>query len=180
MRFKVLLEGREVEIEVVRQGDRLRVSYEGQSHEARVIHRDGAHFVLEVEEQGADGFVCRRRIRAAGHRDGDRRQLWANGRLVTYRRIREGNPVQVDRDMASLSATIPAVVSEVLVKSGDRVAAGDKLILLESMKMILPIQAPHDGVVTAVNCAPGEAVQPGVQLVELGAGDQGAGTGVEI
>lgn len=179
MRFKVLLDEREVEIEVVRQGDRLRVSYEGQSHEARVIHRDGAHFVLEVEEQGTDGFVCRRRIRAAGHRDGDRRQLWANGRLVTYRRIREGSPVQADKDVASLSASIPAVVSEVMVKIGDLVAAGDKLVLLESMKMVLPIQAPHDGVVTAVHCAPGDAVQPGVQLVELGTGDQGLGTGGE-
>ena len=180
MRFKVLLDGREVEIEVVRQGDRLRISYEGQSHEARVIHQDGAHFVLEVEEQEADGFVCRRRIRAAGHRDGEKRQLWANGRLVTYRRIREGRPVQTDKDRASLSASIPAVVSEVLVNVGDRVAAGDKLVLLESMKMILPIQAPHDGMVTAVHCVPGEAVQPGVQLVELGTGDRGSGIGEEI
>ena len=180
MRFKVLLDGREVEIEVVRQGDRLRISYEGHSHEARVIHRDGAHFVLEVEEQEADGFVCRRRIRAAGYRDGDRRQLWANGRLVTYRRIREGRPVQIDKEMASLSASIPAVVSEVLVRIGDPVATGDKLVLLESMKMVLPIQAPHDGVVTAVHCAPGDAVHPGVQLVELGSGDHGSGPGEEI
>ena len=179
MRFKVLLNEREAEIEVVRHGDRLRVSYEGQSHEARVIHRDGAHFVLEVEEPGADGFVCRRRIRAAGYRDGDSRQLWANGRLVTYRRIREGSPVQADKDVASLSASIPAVVSEVLVKIGDWVSAGDRLILLESMKMILPIQAPHAGPVAAIHCAPGDAVQPGVQLVELGTGDEGSGLGEE-
>ena len=33
--------------------------------------------------------------------------------------------------------------------------------------MILPIQAPHDGTVTAINCAPGEAVQPGAPLIDL-------------
>jgi biotin carboxyl carrier protein len=180
MRFKVSLDGREVEVEVVRQGDRLRVSYERQSHEARMIYRDGAHFVLEVEEQGADGFVRRRRIRAAGYRDGDKRQLWANGRLVTYRRIREGGNVPADEDAASLAASIPAVVSEVLVKSGDWVKSGDKLVLLESMKMILPVQAPRDGMVTAVHCTPGQAVQPGVQLVELGTGEQGSETGDRI
>ena len=171
LRFKVLLDEREVEVEVVRQGDRLRVSYEGQNHEVRVIYRDGAHFVLEVEEQGADGFVRRKRIRAAGHRDGDKRQLWANGHLVTYRRMRQGSHEHADGYPASLAASIPAVVSEVLVGVGDSVKAGDKLILLESMKMILPIQAPSDGIVTAIHCAPGEAVQPGVQLVELGTGD---------
>jgi urea carboxylase len=55
-----------------------------------------------------------------------------------------------------------------LVAVGDQVRAGDKLVLLESMKMILPIQAPYDGAVTAINCAPGEAVQPGVPLITLG------------
>jgi biotin carboxyl carrier protein len=35
------------------------------------------------------------------------------------------------------------------------------------MKMIIPIQSPCDGVVTAVNCSPGEAVQPGHQLVDI-------------
>jgi len=47
------------------------------------------------------------------------------------------------------------------------VAAGDKLILLESMKMVIPIQAPRDGRVARVLCAPGDSVPAGVPLVEL-------------
>jgi biotin carboxyl carrier protein len=93
--------------------------------------------------------------------------LWANGRLVNYRRLREGTAASLDSEPASLTASIPAVVSEIIVRVGDQVVAGDKLILLESMKMILPIQAPYDGKVTAIHCAAGEAVQPGFQLVEL-------------
>jgi biotin carboxyl carrier protein len=72
---------------------------------------------------------------------------------------------QSDVGPASLSASIPAVVSEILVEIGDEVKKGDKLILLESMKMILAIQAPYDGTVQAIFCAQGEAVQPGIRLI---------------
>ncbi|MCI0399249.1 MAG: hypothetical protein L0332_06655 [Chloroflexi bacterium] len=168
MKFKVNVDGQEKEIEAIRQGDRLRVSYDGLTAEVLVIHTNGPHFVLEVEEPGPDGFVRRKRVRAAGHAQGDKRQLWVNGRNLTYERVREGSAAHPAGDAGSLSATIPAVVSEILVQVGDQVAAGDKLILLESMKMVLPINAPTAGRVTAVHCAVGEAVQLGVQLVEIG------------
>ena len=171
MRFKVLLNDEEKEIEVVRQGERLTISYDGQTFNARIIHTKGAHFVLEVEEPGPGEFVSRKRIRAAGYADGDERQLWSNGRLVNYRRLREGAPATPDTLAASLSASIPAVVSEILVEVGDQVTSGDKLILLESMKMILPIVAPCDGLIAAIHCEPGEAVQSGVQLVEIDEGE---------
>ncbi|MCZ7668641.1 MAG: acetyl-CoA carboxylase biotin carboxyl carrier protein subunit [Chloroflexi bacterium] len=62
---------------------------------------------------------------------------------------------------------MPAVVSEILVKTGDEVAEGDRLILLESMKMVIPIVAPHSGVVTQINCVAGESVPAGVPLLAL-------------
>ncbi len=167
MRFRVLVDDQEVEIEARRQGDDLTISYNGQTHQVRLIHTDDAHFVLELIESGPEEFICRKRIRAAGYRDGDRRQLWANGRLVNYRILRQGSGDRADMEAASLSASIPAVVSEILVKEGDQVQAGEKLILLESMKMIIPIQASRSATVKAINCTPGEAVQPGVQLIEL-------------
>lgn len=167
MRFNVLLNEELKEVEVIRQGDILHIGFDGQSFKARLIHTDDAHFVLEVEEFGPDAFISRKRIRAAGFKEGDNRQLWANGRLVNYRIVRQGAAAPLDQQTASLSASIPAVVSEILVKIGQEVKIGDKLILLESMKMILPIQAPRAGFVTAINCIPGQAVQPGVQLVEI-------------
>jgi biotin carboxyl carrier protein len=167
MRFNVLLNEELKEIEVIRQGNNLRISYDGQTFEARLIHTDDAHFVLEVEELGPDSFISRKRIRAAGYKDGDNRQLWANGRLVNYQVVPQGTTTPLVDQTGSLSASIPALVSEILVKSGQTVKIGDKLILLESMKMILPIQAPYAGTVTAINCDPGQAVQPGVQLVEI-------------
>ncbi len=167
MRFKVQLNGAETEIEVIREGDRLSVSREGHTFDARLVHADDAHFVLEVEIESQDGFINRKRIRAAGFREGDRRQLWANGRMINYRRLEDGTDVQADDRPMSLSASIPAVVSDILVKIGDSVKKGDKLILLESMKMILAIQAPNDGTVREIFYALGEAVQPGVRLIEI-------------
>jgi biotin carboxyl carrier protein len=166
MKFKVRLNEEEKEIEVIRQGNLLRISYDGQTTEARLIYSEEAQFVLEIETPGPDDSTRRKQIRAAGFHDGDKRQLWANGRLVNYRRVREGTAAQSDA-AGSLSASIPAVVSEILVSTGDRVVTGQKLILLESMKMVLPIQAPHDGLVSAIHCTAGEAVQPGFQLIEL-------------
>jgi len=167
MRFKVILNREVREFEVIRQGDRLRITYDGKTHNARLIYTEGAHYVLEVEEPGADGFINRKRIRAAGHRSGDNRQLWSNGQLVSYQLVREGQASTTDTQTPSLSASIPAIVSEILVHLGDQVQNGDKLILLESMKMILAIKAPASGIVKAINCSPGEAVQPGLQLIEL-------------
>ena len=53
------------------------------------------------------------------------------------------------------------------VQPGDRVEAGDKLVLLESMKMVIPITAPHDGRVSKVHCRPGDSVPAGAPLLEI-------------
>jgi biotin carboxyl carrier protein len=40
-------------------------------------------------------------------------------------------------------------------------------VILEAMKMELPIRADTDGTVASVSCKPGDLVQPGVPLVEI-------------
>jgi biotin carboxyl carrier protein len=66
-----------------------------------------------------------------------------------------------------LGAPMPATVVRIAAPPGTRVARGDTLIVLEAMKMELPIRATHDGVVTAVHCREGELVQAGVVLIEI-------------
>lgn len=67
----------------------------------------------------------------------------------------------------SLSAPMPATVVAVNVARGDAVRRGDVLIVLEAMKMELPVRSPGDGTVVAVHCRPGELVQPNVSLIDL-------------
>jgi len=63
-----------------------------------------------------------------------------------------------------------ANVLEVYVGPGDRVAVGDTVVLLESMKMEIPVLSEHAGTVTSVNVGAGDVVQEGDALVTL---DQG-------
>jgi acetyl-CoA/propionyl-CoA/long-chain acyl-CoA carboxylase, biotin carboxylase, biotin carboxyl carrier protein len=70
-------------------------------------------------------------------------------------------------DQLALSAPMPATVVAIEVTQGQEVAAGDLLVMLEAMKMELPIKAPRAGRVKALACREGELVQPGVPLVEI-------------
>lgn len=66
-----------------------------------------------------------------------------------------------------LTAPMPATVLKVMVTPGDAVAKGDTLLIVEAMKMELPLRAMADAVVAAVLCREGELVQPDAVLVEL-------------
>lgn len=67
----------------------------------------------------------------------------------------------------TLAAPMPATVVKVLIGPGAIVKKGDAMIVLEAMKMELPLRASADGTVTAVHCREGELVQPETILVEL-------------
>ena len=60
-----------------------------------------------------------------------------------------------------------ANVMSVSVAPGDRVAVGDTVALLESMKMEIPVIAERAGTVTAVKVASGDVVQEGDVLLAL-------------
>ncbi len=54
-----------------------------------------------------------------------------------------------------------ANVWRVLVSPGDTVAAGDALVILESMKMEIPVESPVDGTISEVRVEEGGVVQEG-------------------
>jgi biotin carboxyl carrier protein len=70
-------------------------------------------------------------------------------------------------DETALASPMPATVAAIQVRVGQDVSQGDLLIMLEAMKMELPIKAPRNGRVKSIACTPGELVQAGVPLVEL-------------
>jgi biotin carboxyl carrier protein len=71
------------------------------------------------------------------------------------------------RGEGSVMAPMPAAVVTINTAPGQPVKEGDTVIVLEAMKMELPIRAPRSGVVKAVHCRKGELVQPGVNLIEI-------------
>jgi biotin carboxyl carrier protein len=71
------------------------------------------------------------------------------------------------RDQDALTPPMPATVARVHVQAGQRVAQGDILLVLEAMKMELPVRAPRAGTIKTIRCAEGQLVQPGEALIDL-------------
>jgi biotin carboxyl carrier protein len=61
----------------------------------------------------------------------------------------------------NVEAEMVANVWKVLVAPGQSVSSGETLVILESMKMEIPVEAPVDGTVSAVNVEEGGVVQEG-------------------
>jgi biotin carboxyl carrier protein len=98
---------------------------------------------------------------------GDVRWVYLDGEVYELEVVRPGRRPHKGAGPGSLSAPMPATVVRIEVAPGDRVRHGDALIILEAMKMELPVRAPADGVVAAIHCRPGELVQPGVSLITV-------------
>jgi len=69
--------------------------------------------------------------------------------------------------VTEIVAEMVANVLTLAVAPGDRVVAGDTVVLLESMKMEIPVLVEAPGTVRAIKVAPGDVVQEGDVLVEL-------------
>ena len=66
----------------------------------------------------------------------------------------------------AVESEVAGSVWKVEVKPGDRVGVGDVLIILESMKMEIPIESPRAGIVAELKVAPQQTVAEG-QVVAL-------------
>ena len=67
----------------------------------------------------------------------------------------------------SVNAHITGTVWKIEVKVGDPVAEGQTVVILESMKMEMPVEAEDPGVVSEILCEEGQSVSEGDTLVVL-------------
>jgi acyl-CoA carboxylase subunit alpha len=74
---------------------------------------------------------------------------------------------QAASEQASANSPMPGKVLKILVEVGQKVSAGDPLIILEAMKMEHTMRAALDGVVEAVLVNQGEVIAPGQLLVQI-------------
>jgi acetyl-CoA carboxylase biotin carboxyl carrier protein len=68
----------------------------------------------------------------------------------------------------NVSAHITGTVWKIEVKEGDSVTEGQTCVILESMKMEMPVEAPATGKVEKIHCTEGQAVNEGDVLLVLG------------
>ena len=69
--------------------------------------------------------------------------------------------------MANVEAHITGTVWKIEVAVGDTIEEGDTVVILESMKMEMPVEAEAPGTVSEILCAEGQSVEEGEALVVL-------------
>ena len=100
--------------------------------------------------------------------DGRAVHVWQDARHAEFtRETLESAQSGAAGPAGSLTSVLPGVVVSVLVAAGERVAAGQPLLVIEAMKMEHAIRAPHAGVVRALKYRVGERVKEGSTLAEL-------------
>jgi 3-methylcrotonyl-CoA carboxylase alpha subunit len=117
--------------------------------------------ILELRPRlGGEGAHA---LASSGHID-----VWRHGRHTEFRIESVDTDVFTDRRAAgSLAATLPGVVVDVQAAPGERVAAGQALLVIEAMKMEHTIRAPRAGAVAAVHVRAGDRVREGDTLVTM-------------
>ena len=66
-----------------------------------------------------------------------------------------------------VTASVPGKICKIEANVGAAVKAGDTVLVLEAMKMEIPVVAPQDGTVASVNVAVGDAVESGDVLATM-------------
>ena len=66
-----------------------------------------------------------------------------------------------------VKASVPGKVLKVEANTGQTVKAGDNIIILEAMKMEIPVVAPQDGTIASIDVAVGDAVESGDSLATM-------------
>ena len=118
-------------------------------------------FRIETDERGEIVYVAGTSADRWAFWNGYVFHLAASDREPAHRPRGEATGVQ------SVTAPMPATVVKVLVAPGSAVTRGETLVVLEAMKMELPVRSTVEGRVTAVHCAAHERVQAGQTLVEV-------------
>ena len=70
--------------------------------------------------------------------------------------------------MPEIEAHVTGTVWKIEVELGSTVQEGDTLVILESMKMEMPVEAEDPGIVTEIRCEEGQSVAEGDTLIVLG------------
>ncbi|MGB7184784.1 MAG: acetyl-CoA carboxylase biotin carboxyl carrier protein subunit [Burkholderiaceae bacterium] len=69
--------------------------------------------------------------------------------------------------MSQVNSDVAGSIWKIVCREGDTVKPGDELIIVESMKMEIPVEAPFAGTISSILVAEGEAITEGQAVIEL-------------
>ncbi len=150
------------------------LDYEGAGFEAVIHHLGASRHKIVIDGECVEASLERRGWMLNDHPAGMR--IAKNGNHVSVFashgfHFTLNDPLDRDPGLAGggnlIEAPMPGLVKAVFVTAGDSVAAGDRLAILEAMKMEHSLTAARDGVVAEVLTSDGEQVEAGVALIRL-------------
>lgn len=163
---------REERVRVTRDADRYTVVVGERVHTVEAVHLPGRDGLWSLIVDGAQHEV------AVADEGGGRYRVSTAEALerlevtdpLTHL-AREAHGAAAGGGIETVTAYMPGRVAAVLVEEGEEVRAGQGVIVLEAMKMENEIAPDRPGKVTKIHVEPGQAVEGGDPLFDLGSGD---------
>lgn len=154
------------------QGERLSIEIEPAGERWRITLPDGEAFEVAGEWEDESILLLRwnhRQVRVPLVSDGDKREIAWNGQVYRFEREASRRPRAAHHSASEgvLTAPMPGLIVKVAVKEGEAVHAGQRLIVLEAMKMEQALTAPYEGIVQCLHVKEGEIVAEGTVLIEV-------------
>ncbi len=153
-------------------------------HDMKILERDDRYQVYvgdsvynltaRLDEDYLQAVVNGHRISVHGNLHNDQLVLFYEGDTFQCTVYRETYGLEDMAGEGSLEAPMNGAIVAVQAKVGDKVSAGQTLVIMEAMKMEHAIKAPADGVVSEIFFAEGDQVAEGAELIAIDVSDEGA------
>ena len=165
MRWEVRIGDRTRAVELRREGRSYAVKVDGSSYRIDAVRTAAAFSSLLVDSASFDLGVSAKGNRYTVDVDGKRFCFDLLDQSIRW--IGSGSPGASVAGPRQVVAIMPGRVVSVLVKEGQKVKAGEGLVILEAMKMDNEMQSPKGGTVTRVHVAPGQIVEAGEPIITV-------------
>lgn len=157
---------------------------EGEQYEIEIGEDDilvnGEHFVIDFQELPEGNMVSllinNQSLEAVVETEDDIATVLIRGELYevqvqderAYRLAQARGTTKTVTGNAEVKSPMPGIIIAVPIEVGTAVTEGDKIVILESMKMENELRSPRSGIVLAVNVAAGASVEKGQVLAVIG------------
>lgn len=147
---------------------------------------NGERYEIDFQYLNGDGVLSlllnNRSLEAVVDDKGDSWEVLTRGELYTvqvqderaYRLAQARGSGPAVTGEAHVASPMPGLIVAVAVAVGDHVHKGDKVVILESMKMENELRAPRDGVILRINVNKGDSVEKDQTLIVIGDPETGA------
>jgi biotin carboxyl carrier protein len=151
-------------IDVEKKGEKFNLSIDGKKIEAEIIKTNTpSHFYLLIENKLYNVIIDNENTLSV---DGELFDLKIEDeRIVSLMGAKQATKV---KEETPICVSMPGLVIDIEVKEGDKVKEGDRLLIVEAMKMQNEIKAPRDGTIKRVIAQKGKTVNSGETVVTIG------------